>query len=745
MRMLPLPGLELSRLRTSPKTKAALLIVVVLPALYAGLLLAASWNPPERFGRLTAAVVNGDRAAGDLDAGGQLAQMLVGSSTAGFSWRETTAREAAEGLEDGRFAATAVIPASFSSDLQSVRGDTPRQAVLTVTTNDASNYVLGQVTNSLASGVERQLRTTTTKSYLNNVYVAFSDLHTRLSEAADGAATLAEGNHAAKDGSEDLVAGLRKLADGSVRLSKGTESLASGVSSASAGAERLRAGLASLGSTVKGLPSQTKALHTGAASGSAGSARLADGAAAVASGAEQVGAGAQTVTAGAAKLAAAARGAAGSAGQLKNGADSAAAATRSLRAGLADLSRDYRALTDAQRLTVIDGLTSRAAATADGATVLAGGLATLAAGEEAIATQTGSLADGAARTAAGAASVAAGATSLSQGTVALRDGLKRLSDGTATLAARTPALVAGIDRAAAAADRIATGAGRLSVGAADVAAGASTVAGGAADASGGATELDGGLAKLASGADDLAEGLSSGAEEVPAYTVREREQLSDITADPVSVRRTHSNPVSTYGEGLAPYFIPLALWIGGIVTYMILRALSPRGVASTARPWRVALAGYLPGMLFAALQAVALLAVLVFGIGVDSPHPVALVAFTILVALVFTAVHQSLVALFGGVGRLFALVLLMLQLASAGGTYPVETAPAFFRAISPWLPMTHAVDGFRHLIAGGRLSEASSGATVLGLCGIVFLLLSVLAVHRNRVWTIERLHPSLAI
>lgn len=140
-----------------------------------------------------------------------------------------------------------------------------------------------------------------------------------------------------------------------------------------------------------------------------------------------------------------------------------------------------------------------------------------------------------------------------------------------------------------------------------------------------------------------------------------------------------------------------------------------------------------------------LLGVLVAAVGLTTPHPLGLLAFTVLTALVFTAIHQALVALLGGVGRLVALVLLMLQLTSAGGTYPVETAPGFFRFLSPLLPMTHAVEGLRHLIAGGDVGVVWLAAAQLGVFFVLAAAVSVLASHRRRSWSMETLHPSLAI
>ena len=91
------------------------------------------------------------------------------------------------------------------------------------------------------------------------------------------------------------------------------------------------------------------------------------------------------------------------------------------------------------------------------------------------------------------------------------------------------------------------------------------------------------------------------------------------------------------------------------------------------------------------------------------------------------------------------MVLLMLQLTSAGGTYPVATEPGFFQVLSPLLPMTHAVTGLRHLIAGGDTGIVWASVAQLLIVFVLAAALSVYASHRRRSWTLEKLHPSLSI
>ncbi|MFB4306140.1 YhgE/Pip family protein [Actinomadura sp. GTD37] len=115
------------------------------------------------------------------------------------------------------------------------------------------------------------------------------------------------------------------------------------------------------------------------------------------------------------------------------------------------------------------------------------------------------------------------------------------------------------------------------------------------------------------------------------------------------------------------------------------------------------------------------------------------------IAAAFLAVIQWVNARFGPVGRILALALLMLQLTSAAGTYPIETSPRFFQAIRPYLPMSWVVDGVRRLIGGGQLTVVWQGCAVLAAFLAGGLALTALAVRRDRVWTVRRLHPALKL
>ncbi|NUR90383.1 MAG: YhgE/Pip domain-containing protein, partial [Nonomuraea sp.] len=117
----------------------------------------------------------------------------------------------------------------------------------------------------------------------------------------------------------------------------------------------------------------------------------------------------------------------------------------------------------------------------------------------------------------------------------------------------------------------------------------------------------------------------------------------------------------------------------------------------------------------------------------------------LLTAAAFHAEVQAVNALLGPPGRVVALALLMLQLTSAAGTYPIETSPGFFQTISPWLPMSWVVSALRRLISGGDLTVVWQACGVLSAFLVLGLALTTLAVERGRVWSMKRLHPELSL
>ncbi|HEY3482694.1 MAG TPA: YhgE/Pip family protein, partial [Streptomyces sp.] len=274
---------------------------------------------------------------------------------------------------------------------------------------------------------------------------------------------------------------------------------------------------------------------------------------------------------------------------------------------------------------------------------------------------------------------------------------------------------------------------------------ADSLSGGMYQLSDGSNQLTTGLTSLTDGSARLAGGLHDGVGRIPDYDAGQRAARSSVMADPVRLASQALHKADTYGEGLAPYFIPLALWVGAMVAYMLFAPLNRRALTAAAPAWRIAVAGWLPAAATGAVQVVALLAVLHWGLGLEMLRATGTVGFLLLTTACFAAIVQFLCARFGPAGRVLVLALLMLQLTSAGGTYPVQTSPGFFTALHPLLPMSYVVGGLRRLITGGSLGPVWQGCAVLLAYTAGALLLTALTARRKQVVSVSALHPELTL
>ncbi|TVT33649.1 DUF3533 domain-containing protein, partial [Amycolatopsis rhizosphaerae] len=417
---------------------------------------------------------------------------------------------------------------------------------------------------------------------------------------------------------------------------------------------------------------------------------------------------------------------------------------------------------------------------ATGSTQLSSGLATLKAGTASLPQDTRRLSDGAAQVAAGNAQLAAAANVLASSSADLRRNLdsannqltQQLRDGGFTDAQVQQVLSAlgqlrapldnadnRIQQTAGQVNQLADGSRQVATGAAALAAAAPSLSGGIAQASDGANALSAGAVKLddgeksavtgasqlATGAAQLRDGLNAGLREIPNPNDPTRTATADTIADPVAVQSAGVANAGTYGAGLAPFFISLATWIGAFVLFLLLRPLSTRALAAGTAPLRVAVGGWLASALLGTAQVLVLFGAVTWLVGIHVAHPVAAIGFAILASLTFTAIVHALNALFGAVGKFLGLVLLVLQLVSAGGTFPWQTLPDVLYPLHVVLPMGYVVDGLRHLFYTGASLQSLLDVGVLCAYLAGAIAVSTLAARKRRVWTVSALQPELSL
>jgi putative membrane protein len=327
----------------------------------------------------------------------------------------------------------------------------------------------------------------------------------------------------------------------------------------------------------------------------------------------------------------------------------------------------------------------------------------------------------------------------------LADGSEAVSVGAAQLATATPALKDAIVQASGGADQLHTGAATLATGEQSALDGTGRLVEGAQTLDAGAGQLEAGAATAADGSRTLADEIAKGAGQVPNPDDSQKSSLSEVIADPVAVSNVSQAKADSYGAGLAPFFLTLALWIGIFMLVQAMRPITQRALASNAPAWKIAVGGWLPFLAVSVVQASLLTLVVNLALGLNPAHPVLMWLFMLAAAMAFSAIIQGIVALLGSPGKLVVLILLVLQLVSSGGTFPWQTTPQPLHVVHEILPMGYVVTGMRHLIYGADLSGIVP--TVLGLLGYTLLgaAMSTFAVRKHKYWTLKTLKPEIAV
>ena len=582
------------------------------------------------------------------------------------------------------------------------------------------------------------------------------------SSLKDGSSTLASAAASASDGAAKLKDGSATLAEGTSSLKDGSATLAQGANSLAEGTHKLRQGLDESG--IRELPGQLNAMcqhlqqtDTSAPSGDFGR-DLSN---------TVVSASAQRLRERLAPMVAAGTMTQQQADELVSSVDSdefkgevATLNQKALQSHLA--TRDAAAADALSKLSAlksshcvsdgssstaakiqtlvsgVDALDSGASSLAKGASSLAEGAARVDAGASSLASGSAALADGNSKIASGASSLASGSATLSggaselkEGTGSLKSGAAELKDGSGTLAEKQQSAVEGQQKLADGADKLKDGASQLSDGTEKL--------------SDGSSKLNDGASELKDGTSSLESGLASGAKQVPSLAPTDQAKVADTMSNPVTLSHNSLASGRNYGEGMGPFFMCLALWIGGLMLVQTLRVMNNRALASHAPSVRVMLGSWMPFGLVGIAQATLMFVVIKFGLSFEMAHPWLAWLFLCFVALVFTGFIHGLTVFLGAPGKLVALVVLILQLVTGGGTMPYETLPESIRWMHDFFPMGYAVTGMRRLSYGVNESSLGGIMLVLALWGLAGLLLGYLGTRRDRTWSLKKLAPEITV
>lgn len=292
----------------------------------------------------------------------------------------------------------------------------------------------------------------------------------------------------------------------------------------------------------------------------------------------------------------------------------------------------------------------------------------------------------------GASKINAGLGQLNGKVPALASGVNQLASGTSQLAANSGALRSGAGQLAAGLGQLNSQVPTLTDGVSQLAAGTSKLAANSGKLDKGATDVHKGNKKLASA-------LKGGADTVTKLNLGSAN--ASMFASPTKLKEKHYSYVPNYGYALAPYMLSVALFVGCLVfnlVYPIRRISTEDGSATEWFFSKVAI-----GALVATGNAL-VETVLMMVCGLHPDHPVQMIVNAVSFSFTSMFLIMFMAMAFGNPGRFISMILLVIQLGSCGGSFPIEITRGmngFFQAINPYLPMTYSVYGFREALTSG--------------------------------------------
>ena len=684
-------SLAFRELNNTLKGKARKLVigtVALIPLLYGSLYLWAFTNPYKTLNTVPVAVVVEDNGAvinGKMrNIGNEIKTRLKSQKdgSEGFQWNFVNSDEANKGLKNGSYFMVATIPASFTKCIASAQYDTPTKAKLHVKYDQASNMLASQIGKTAFHTMRSEISEAIAQEYWENMFA-------KVNSASDSLGAAVNGANALHEGSKSLQNGVNKLADGSNQLSQSLRKLQGGLSELQKGANTLSKANVQSKEGAQYLAQKTQDLANGAQQLSEGTQRLSAATGEFYDGAQ--------------KLAA-------SSSELEERVKAGNAETKAQIMGLLMKAQDPR-VTKEDVLASLQGL---AGGLSENSNLLETNLSALSAGAD---------------------KLSAGSLQIKGGADALMQGMEKVNVGSDKLVAGTNKLADGLAQ-------VSNGSEKLNSGVNEAAQGSAKIVNGSDQLNSGAKKLSDNTPKLVDGTKKLHDGLKDAQK---SGKVNGIVQKSKMMSAPVSLEEHEYSHVENYGTGFAPYFISIALWVGALMTTFVLRVMDRRAILNGMNPLKSALISLTPFVIMGVSQAIILMGVVQGALKFQIDNVGAFYALGILASIVFMAIMQMIMVVFRMPGRIVAIVLLMLQITSSAGTFPVQMTPAFFRAVHPYLPMTYSIMGLRQAMSGKNSGEIVSGIGMLVLFGVIAIAITSIAFRMKRTVKMFDLHPVITL
>lgn len=725
---------ELKSLIRNPKLIITMIGVALVPALYNLSFLGSMWDPYGQVKDLPVAVVNHDETAYVNQDALHIGQDMVDnmSKNKELDYHFVSAKKAEKGLENGDYYMVITLPKNLSKKATTILEERPEKMVINYETSKGHGMVASKMSESAMTKLKSSVSKNISQTYTTSVFNSMRHLQDGLNQASSGSAQLAQGAKSAQSGSQELSSNLLTLSNGSQLLNQGASQLNSGLQAYTGGVGQLNSGILSFSGQLPTYLDAVTQLSTGANQLTSGLSQLSSSTSlstsdsqnieALETGLPQLNTAIQSLNTAVSQLGSSSS-TSTSFAAIKTDLQSIAASAQSIitaetsasNSQLATLqaTATYKSLTPEQQAELTNALSntsSPASISAQSILTTVGSLQTtlstlstqsngdqlsqLQSSVSEIARQSNQALPGASvaltQLASGLSTVYSavndqllpgsrkmsnGLATLSGNNQAISDGLSKISTGSSKLNANSTALVEGSQQLSDKTGELSSGAGKLSSG---------------------SNQLTSGLTEMSTGLSTLQVSLAQASKKLDLVSVKEDNAKALVS--PLALSEKDNDSVKTNGIAMAPYMIAVSLMVVALSTNVIF-ANSLSGKKVTNRwEWakqKLVINGFISTLgsliLYGAIQL----------LGFEANFELKTLAFIILSGWALMALVTALVGWDDRYGAFASLLMLLLQVGSSGGSYPIELSGKFFQTLHPYLPMSYVVSGLRETISLG--------------------------------------------
>ncbi|HHJ8239363.1 TPA: YhgE/Pip family protein, partial [Streptococcus pyogenes] len=704
--------------------------VALVPALYNLSFLGSMWDPYGRVNDLPIAVVNHDKPAKRADKSLTIGNDMVDkmSKSKDLEYHFVSAKQAQEGLKEGDYYMVITLPEDLSQRAATLLNPEPQKLTIRYQTSKGHGMVAAKMGETAMAKLKESVSQNITKTYTSAVFSSMTDLQSGLKEASAGSQALASGAKTAQAGSQTLSTNLAALTGASQQFQQGTGRLTSGLTTYTDGVNQVKNGLGTLSTDIPNYLNGVSRLSQGASQLNQGLSQLtqattlsdekAKGIQSLIVGLPVLNQGIQQLNTELSTLQPPNL----NADELGNSLGAIAQAAKQVIAEETAAQNEelsalqatsvYQSLTAEQQGELAAALSqSDKSQTVSAAQTILSSVQTLSTSLQSLSQEDQSkqleqLKEAVAQIANQSNQALPGASSalteLSTGLAKVNGSLNQqvlpgsnqLTTGLAQLNRYNTAIGSGVIKLSEGTNALSSKSGELLDGSHQLSEGATKLADGSSQLSQGGHQLTSGLTELSTGLSTLNGSLAKAFQQLSLVSVTDKN--AKAVAKPLVLNEKDKDGVKTNGIGMAPYMIAVSLMVVALSTNVIFaNSLSGRPVKDK---WDWAKQKFVINGFISTMGSIVLYLAIQL-LGFEARYGMETLGFIMLSGWTFMALVTALVGWDDRYGSFASLVMLLLQVGSSGGSYPIELSGAFFQKLHPFLPMTYVVSGLRQTIS----------------------------------------------